>query len=64
MDYLEIARSIRRGFSPQQQQNIPELYPKPHKPQSDDERIASIAWTRMRLIHREQSNGGSLMLFL
>lgn len=64
MDYLAIARSIRRGLSPQQQRENSELYPKPHKPQSDDERIAAIAWTRMRLIHREQSSGGPRMLFL
>lgn len=52
MDYRAIAQSILK--------NLPEPSQEPiqRSQQSDDERIAAIAWTRMKLIHAEKSAGG------
>ncbi|MEM9451972.1 MAG: hypothetical protein AAGA75_26065 [Cyanobacteria bacterium P01_E01_bin.6] len=52
MDYRAIAQSIL--------QNLPEPDQTPiqRSAQSDDERIAAITWTRLKLIHAEKSAGG------
>ena len=64
MDYLAIAQAILRSLPFTQDHYTSELEPITRKVQSDDERIAEIAWARMKLIHQEQSSGGSTMLFL
>lgn len=52
MDYRAIAKSIL--------DNLPEPDHEPiqRSQQSDDERIAAIAWMRMRLVHAEKAAGG------
>lgn len=52
MDYRAIAKSILN--------NLPEPDQEPiqRSQQSDDERIAAIAWTRMKLMNAEKAAGG------
>ncbi|MEM9216202.1 MAG: hypothetical protein AAGD25_17880 [Cyanobacteria bacterium P01_F01_bin.150] len=64
MDYLAIAQTILKSLPLSQEfyEDGPE--PIRRKPQSDDERIAEIAWARMRLMQQERSSSGPTMLFL
>ena len=64
MDYLAIAQTILASLPFTQDHDISDLKPIKRKHQSDDERIAEIAWARMQLIHQEQSSGGPTILFL
>ena len=52
MDYRAIAQSILKNLPE------PEQIPIQRSPQSDDERIAAIAWTRLKLVQAEKSAGG------
>lgn len=64
MNYLAIAQAILQSLPFTNDHYTSDLEPIKRKPQSDDERIAEIAWTRMQLIHREKSSKGPNMLFL
>ena len=64
MDYLAIAQTILNALPVPQDHYMSDLEPVKRKAQSDDERIAEIAWARMKLIHQNQSSGGSTLLFL
>ena len=64
MDYLAIAQTILRALPFTQDHYKSDLEPITRKVQSDDERIAEIAWARMKLMHQEESSGGSTILFL
>lgn len=48
MDYLAIARSILKDL-PDTHIDGPPVQPRHRSYQSDDDRIAQIAWTRMKL---------------
>ncbi|MEB3356657.1 MAG: hypothetical protein VKK04_08020 [Synechococcales bacterium] len=52
MDYRAIAQSILTNLP------TPDQEPIQRSRQTDDERIAAIAWTRMKLMHAEQASGG------
>lgn len=64
MDYLAIAQTILKALPFTQDHYKSDLEPVKRKVQSDDERIAEIAWARMKLIHKEQSSSGPTILFL
>ena len=64
MDYLAIAQAILKSLPFTEDHYTSELEPIKRKVQSDDERIAEIAWARMKLIHQEQSSSGPTILFL
>ncbi len=52
MDYRAIAQSILQNLPEPEQQPIQ------RSQQSDDERIAAIAWTRLKLMQAEKASGG------
>ncbi|MEM8863245.1 MAG: hypothetical protein AAGD96_33465 [Chloroflexota bacterium] len=64
MDYLAIAQAIIKSLPLTQDLYSDDLEPIKRKTQSDDERIAEIAWARMQLMHQERSSNGPTMLFL
>lgn len=64
MNYLAIAQSVLASLSFNQEHSMSDVKPVQRKSQSDDERIAEIAWARMKLIHQEQSSDGNSILFL
>ena len=64
MDYLAIAQAILKSLPFTQEHYTSGIEPISRKVQSDDERIAEIAWARMQLIYQEESPGGPAILFL
>ncbi len=53
MDYLAIAQSILQNLP------VPDAVPIRRTHQSDDERIAEIAWMRMQLMFAERAASGT-----
>ena len=64
MDYLAIAQSILETLPANEIAQSSELKPLQRKQQSDDDRIAEIAWARIKLIAQARSWRGPMMFLI